>query len=360
MGGQKGIYLFLKYFSRYCSVVCYTVKKNVPEGGETFKIKNVFSDHRLRYINLLYFFKLRKDFRKEQITHLILEHPYYGWLGILLKKFTQVKLIVHSHNIESLRFRTTGKWWWSILWWYERYAHRRADLNFFISEEDRQYAIKKFSLSKEKCSVITYGTEQQQNPSAGEKLKVKKEICRIHDIDEHKHIILYNGSFDYPPNRKALDLILEEINPWFSRQNKFPYCIIICGSKLPASYYNLAKYKSENILYAGFVNNIDIYFKAADIFINPVIEGGGIKTKLVEALAANCSAVSFATGASGVPVSVTGKKLQIVYDGDIKAFAQAMENSIHTIRENIPEDFFDHFYWDNIAKKAVEAVSKLK
>jgi len=52
MGGQKGIYLFLKYFSRHCNVICYTIKKNIAGPGEAFSVKNILSNHKLRYINI--------------------------------------------------------------------------------------------------------------------------------------------------------------------------------------------------------------------------------------------------------------------------------------------------------------------
>ena len=102
-----------------------------------------------------------------------------------------------------------------------------------------------------------------------------------------------------------------------------------------------------------------MYYKAADIFLNPISEGGGIKTKLVEALAANDTAISFATGAIGVPPSVTGNKLLIVADKDPVAFAKAIQQSLPFIRESIPQSFFDHFYWGKIAANASETIQIL-
>ena len=360
MGGQKGIYLFLHYFSKYCSLVCYTIKNNQPQGQENFIVKNILGNGRLRYINLLYFFKLRKEFKKDGITHLIIEHPYYGWLGFLLKKFANVKLIVHSHNIESLRFRTTGKWWWGVLWWYERFTHRSADGNFFISEEDKKYAIEKFGLVKDICTVITYGTEKSQIPSPEQRIAAKNEICANHKTDPSKKIFLYNGTLNYPPNRKALDFILNDLNPLLEKQTGLNYAIIICGNKLPAEYKNLEEYKSRNIIYAGFVDDIDVYFKGADIFLNPLSDGGGIKTKLVEALASNNTAISFMNGAIGVPVRVTGNKLFIVPDNDLNEFELVIEKAVKSSKEDLPAEFFMHFYWENIAKKATVFTEEIK
>ena len=354
MGGQKAIYLFLKHFSRYCNVICYTTKNNIPGANEPFQIKKVLGNHRLRYINPIYFYKLKKDFKRENITHLLLEQPFYGWLGILIKKKAGVKLIIHSHNIEALRFRSISKWWWPILEWYERLVHRKADFNFFITAEDRQYAIQKFGLEQEKCAILTYGTEKKEAPSPEEKTKAKKEIFQQYGIDNSNYLILYNGTLNYLPNKKGLDYILEQINPMLVQEQSFSYTIMICGSGLAPEYQNLKHH--TNIIYAGFVDDIDTYLKATDIFINPVTDGGGIKTKLVEALAAGCSAVSFTNGAIGVPASITGNKLKVVPDNDVSAFTKSIFDSVKSIQDITPADFFNHFNWDKIAKETAEII----
>ena len=136
----------------------------------------------------------------------------------------------------------------------------------------------------------------------------------------------------------------------------FKYKIIICGNKLPSAYNGLFDYKEKNIIYAGFVDDINLYFKGADIFINPVIDGGGIKTKLVEALGYNCTVISTKSGAIGIPVEITDDKLNIVPDEDWKSFATAVMNTNSTVQT--PDTFFEHFYWGNIAGKAAEIINR--
>ncbi len=135
----------------------------------------------------------------------------------------------------------------------------------------------------------------------------------------------------------------------------FFYKIIICGKGLPAHYQKLAGYSGKNIIYAGFVDDINIYFKGADIFINPVTDGGGIKTKVVEALGFNLSVISTESGAIGLPSSVTGRKLTRIKDGDWNSFAQAI--TAVDSNDNIPQSFFEHFFWGNIAKKVKAVIS---
>ena len=356
MGGQKGIAYFNRYLSKKIDLVCVTTQENTNIETEGYPVKNILSNSGLRYINPFYFFTLSRIIREDKITHLIIEHPYYGWMGILLKWFCKIKLIVHSHNIEGLRFKSTGKWWWGILWHYEKFTHRNADLNFFIHDNDRNYAIENFKLVPEKCITITYGFEHSSVPSADERTAARKLICNTYNIPSSEKILLFNGTLGYKPNLDAVDIILEKINPILLADKNFKYKIIICGNKLPADYKGLIDYKEKNIIYAGFVDDIKLYFKGTDIFINPVIDGGGIKTKLVEALGYNLSVISSRSGAIGIFAEATGGKLKVVDDGDWSAFVQQVI-LLYTDITTAP-GFFDHFYWGNIANRAAAALTK--
>lgn len=360
MGGQKGIAFFNRYLAKQLKLLCVTTLDNDNTEDEGYPVKKILSNSKLRYANPFYFFTLNRIIRDKNITHLIIEHPYYGWLGILLKWFSKpdsyrVKLVVHSHNIEALRFKTMNKWWWGILWNYEKFTHRNADLNFFIHDDDRNYAIENFKLLPAKCITVTYGFEQPAVPTADEKAAARKLICHAHKIDPTEKILLFNGTLGYKPNLDALDIILEKINPLLLANAGFNYKIIICGNKLPVEYAGLVDHKDKNIIYAGFVPDINPYFKGADIFINPVIDGGGIKTKLVEALGYGLSVVSTKSGAIGIPAELTANKMQVIADNDWESFAsQVISMNTETAT---PNEFFDHFYWGNIAGKAAKAIA---
>ncbi len=101
-----------------------------------------------------------------------------------------------------------------------------------------------------------------------------------------------------------------------------------------------------------------MYYKAADIFLNPIGEGGGIKTKLVEALAANDTAISFATAAIGVPPTVTGMLL-IVADKDPGSFCKSDTTKSTFIRESIPQSFFGSFLLGIFAEKVETIINTI-
>lgn len=355
MGGQKGIALFYSFFSKLLPVSIISTKNNGSPENLSAEFLPVLSTNKFRYINPFLLFRLGKIIKQKKITHLILEQPFYGWLGILAKSIFDIKLVIHSHNIEGLRFKSTGKWWWKILWYYEKISHRNADINFFISDEDRKYAVRHFKLNPEKCHTITYGFERKQEPDLSEKMKAKTRLQENYGLPVTKKLLLFNGTLNYKPNLDALDVILDQINPLLMSESNFDYTIIVCGKNLPESYNQLKEYQNKNIIYAGFVEDINIYFEGADIFINPVIDGGGIKTKLVEALGFDLLCISSKNGAIGVPLSVTGNQLKVVDNGDWKAFAAAIVQ--WQPEGKIGPAFFNHFYWGNIARKAADIIN---
>jgi polysaccharide biosynthesis protein PslH len=351
-GGQKGIALFYKYFSRYHQLTIVTTEKNQPVYAEGYELLNIISNSKLRYINPFIFFRIRNLIRQKKATHLILEHPYYGWLGILLKRFCDVKLVVHSHNIEGLRWKALGKWWWHILWNYEKITHQQADYNFFIQEEDRKYAIETFHLDEKKCLSVSFGTEIQEPPSADSHTSSSGILRQQWKIRDDLPLLLFNGSFQYLPNREALDNLLFKVNPLLQKK-EIPYLILIIGLDIPETIKNTSY---PNIRILGFVENLELYLTGCDVFLNPVQSGGGIKTKLVEALAFNLNAISTENGAIGIDPAHCNGKLMVCPDNDWNSFTEAISRAVNLNATMIP-DFYDLFYWGNITKRAAEFIS---
>jgi polysaccharide biosynthesis protein PslH len=349
VGGQKGIALFNKHFAKRVRLVCVTVSSNDASQAEGYEVRAWLSTSPLRYINPFYFFKLKRLLKQTNASVLLIEHPYYGWLGTLLKRSTGLPLAVHSHNMEGLRFRTMGKWWWKILAQYERFTHRQADYNFFIHDQDRHYAIKEFGLNPHKCITVTYGIEWSQPPSRLQMQAAGRELRTMHGIAPDESILLFNGAFNYKPNLDALNLIIQTINPKL-QQAGFKYRIIICGRDIPQ---DILQTQYPNMTILGFVDDINLYFRGANVFINPVNEGGGIKTKLVEALGHNLNAVSTENGAIGVDPAICNGKLLVSANDDWESFAGNIIAAAR-IDADIPEEYFQHFYWGHVIQKLVE------
>jgi glycosyltransferase involved in cell wall biosynthesis len=357
LGGQKGIALFNQYFSGEVNLFCFTIRDNDPS-GVSYKVYNEMENGSGRYANILNFTKIKKIITENNISVVIVEHPYYGWMGLLLKRFCNVNLIIHSHNIESERFKTVGKRWWKILWHYEKYIHQKADFTFCINSKDRNYFREQYKIPFEESAVITYGISWDTIPSFAEKEAARNALLTRYSLTSDTHLFLFNGTLNYFPNLVAVKNILYKINPLFLK-NQLSYKIIICGKGLPDEMNELKDFKNQNIIYAGFVDDITEYFKGTDVFINPVTEGGGIKTKLVESLGYNMNAVSTIDGAIGVDENICNGKLFLSQTEDWQAFADNMEKSLASFPD-IGSAYFNHFYWKKIAVKAATIVRTLE
>lgn len=354
LGGEKGIALFTEYLGRQLPVVAVSTKNNDVSTARSYKMLKVFSNSRIRYANIFLYFRLRRTIIDTRATHLLIEHPYFGWLAWMLRKVMPVKWVVHSHNIEYMRSRSIGRWWWKALKWYESWVYKQADVTFFISEDDLKHAVEEMQIDAAKSYAITYGVEIASIPSDIESSRTK--IRMLHSINEDENILLFNGSLFHHSNYDAVSVIIEKINPILLQQN-LKYKIIICGKGLPDFFGDLKAYRHQNIIHAGFVDDINLYFKAAHIFLNPILSGGGIKTKVVEAIAMNCTVVSTEFGALGMKRGACGDKLHVVNDNDWKAFSDRVIQVL-SIDTETPTAFYDYYYWGNIAAKVAGILNK--
>lgn len=350
LGGEKGIAVFNEYLAKQSVLTGLTTRNNDPALAKGYRIINELSDSRTRYANLFLYFKVRKLIRETKSTYFLIEHPYFGWLAWLIKRSMPVQWVVHSHNIEYMRSKSIGRNWWKILKWYEGWVYRRADKVFFISEDDLQFAVENLGVNRLRSIAVTYGIEQSSLPNDAERCRA--DVRKKHGISASKKILLFNGALYHSTNYDALKVILEQINPKLMKQAGFEYMILVCGKGLPSFFNDLKEYADRNVIYAGFVDDISVYFKAADIFLNPILSGGGVKTKAIEALAMNCTVVSTPLGALGLKREVCGEKLKVVEAGKWDAFADSIISAAATYQET-PPSFYDHYHWDRIIERVI-------
>jgi len=350
-GGQKSIAQFLDYLGREADLTVVGVSSNDSLLMKTYRfLPWLKEESSSRYRDRSLISRLTSIIKEEKFDAIIWEHPYYAWLARTIKKRTEVKTILHIHNIEYQRFQSTGKWWWWIMKSYERWFFKMADEILFVSPEDKKFAIEKWNVKERKCIEVAFGVEISKYPA--DKEQCKQRIKLIHDIADDEKILLFNGLLDYKPNLDALMVILQQINPLLLRQRDFKYKIVICGKRLPAELHELKDYADKNILYAGFVDDIESYFKGADLFLNAVQSGGGIKTKMVESIAFGTTVITTETGAAGIHKDICGGKLVVVADNKWNDFASAINTHVDR-NENTPASYYQYYYWGNIVKKVV-------
>jgi glycosyltransferase involved in cell wall biosynthesis len=346
-GGQKGIANFNQSLGKLFPLVCLCSKENEAPPGLSYTVLPELPVTKLQFLNPFIQQKIVGIAKREKPTHIILEHPYHAKAAINACKATGAKLIVHSHNIESERYRQLKKKGWQLLYKLEKRIHQLAALSLFKTENDRKYAIENFMLQPDKCIVMPYGVERP--------IRIKDAKTMISDrygygLSFQKKLLLFAGTLDYEPNLKAVFNIYEHLPPYLAPDQE----IIICGrNRTRAEFFYLKNHSRNNVTYAGEVNDIATYFSAADIFVNPVMTGGGVQTKNLDALSYDLNIVCFDTMLSGLDLSFCRDKVFIARAGDWNDFAEKMNLAIKSPSPPITAGFFNHYSFDNqVAKLA--------
>lgn len=344
MGGQKGVAFFYKHLKALLNV-SLVVSRNNKEVPTGWQVEKVLFDNRKMFQNPFVFGRLKKIIQQKEIQLIIAEHSYIAWMALGLKKMFQIPYVIHSHNIEALRFRQMNRAWWKIYWHYEKWVHQKADHNFFISREDEQYALVNFHLNPQKCSVATYGIEATRVASI-----TKKQWLFSLGLKPDTTVFYFNGTLDYKPNCDAVHVLINEVAPLLQKRlDKFK--ILISGNRAPQLLVNKLK-GHPHFLYLGLVEDVQLVYQMADVFVNPVVNNSGVKTKVVEALAAHCTVVSTHSGAVGINREVCGAKLAIAEDNNWAQFAGLIVQYSKQPSIKTQPAFYDTYLWNNIAQKA--------
>ena len=169
---------------------------------------------------------------------------------------------------------------------YERMAWQRCDLCITLTKEDK-LVINKYEKDVN-CVLITNGIDNF--PSKEEK---KQDITKkMNKID----YILYVGNFAYYPNVDAAIYLIDHIFPYI--KNKYPEMkLYFVGNE---SDKILSKYKNDDIFIMGTVDDVSPFYINARLCVFPLRIGGGIKVKVLEALALGRFVVTTPIGAQGI------------------------------------------------------------
>ncbi len=347
MGGQKGIVLFYQYLQAHHRLHLAVSHDNEAD-KVPYPVEKTLHAHRRMAFNLFKLPALYRMVRRHQIQCVIAEHSYTAWLALALRRLTGVPFMIHSHNNEASRFRQMGKPGWKLYGRYERWIHRKANFNFFKTEEEKTAAIAAYGLAEKRCLVVPYGIETKPV------IKDAKALVKSRYSIISRYIFYFNGTLDYTPNRQAVEYLVETINPLLTAAG-LDFTILISGKWLSEDLQKRIA-ASNTIRYLGFADDAGLLYAAADLFLNPVLNDSGIKTKVVEALAHHCTVVSTVAGAAGIPTQLCPQKLLTAADGDWTAFAETIHTSLRQPAGNTPEAFFAYFAWQNIAEKAAASL----
>jgi glycosyltransferase involved in cell wall biosynthesis len=186
---------------------------------------------------------------------------------------------------------------------------------------------------------------------------VDSEFYKPNDIVDDEKSLVFVGHYKHFPNLDAIVYFVKNIYPKVIE--KIPNIkLYIVGSGVTKAVEDL---KSENIIITGEIEDIRQYLKRPNIFIAPVRLGGGIKGKVLEAMAMGVPVVATKEAVSGIDYSIG--EFALISD-DTNVFADNIvklyndENIYNTLANNSRKIVENNYNWKKIAEKLNDFYSK--
>ncbi|GJM21590.1 MAG: glycosyl transferase family 1 [Planctomycetota bacterium] len=162
----------------------------------------------------------------------------------------------------------------------EMAALARADLVTVTSPRDRELLLE--DDQKLDIHVVENGVD----------IEFFQPVERAPDPDT----LVFTGTMHYHPNTQAARWFVEDILPALATE--VPGVRFVgAGGQVPDE---LAALATEQVQFTGYVPDIREWFHRAQVFVVPLLVGGGTRFKVVEAMAAGKPVVSTRLGAEGI------------------------------------------------------------
>lgn len=166
---------------------------------------------------------------------------------------------------------------------YEHTITEKFDRVYCITQEEQSFFKKK---GVNNCNVYPHVVSTSEfSPSANNKEKVGN--------------ILFIGDFRHQPNQDALQWFLQSVFPLVKEQN-LSLTFNVIGANFDDSM--VKGLNVEGVQIHGEVQDIKPWYDMAELFVNPVVTGGGMRGKVLEAMSMEKAVVSTPLGVQGISI----------------------------------------------------------
>jgi glycosyltransferase involved in cell wall biosynthesis len=221
---------------------------------------------------------------------------------VLLPDGINVSLLLFTHNVEAEIFRrhseVSGNWLMRAMWAsqtrkmeaFETGAACRADGVVAVSERDAAHF--RSVTRADRVFLIPTGVDLEYFPWADARAQPAHRGGRV----------VFTGSMDWGANVDGIRYFMDEIWPRIVAKSP-EVTMTVVGHSPPRMLVERAVERGLAWTFTGFVDDVRVHVRDADVYVIPLRVGGGTRIKAFEAMAMGCPVVSTSIGVEGLPVS---------------------------------------------------------
>ena len=329
------------------------LEKLTAEYIDKTKIEGVFIDTSLNLIdafsalvtsdsyNISRFFspdfdrKLTQLLRKEKFDIIHLESLFMTPYIATIRRNSKGKIVLRSHNLEYMiweRMAETSK----------NFAKKR-----YLKILAKQLKKYEFGVLDAVDGIAAISGEdgkkylhsEYDKPLVTIPFGINLDLYNSDNNKEEFPSLFHIGAMDWLPNIEGIEWFLKEI--WPSVNEKFPDLkFYLAGRKMPES---MLQTKHKNVIVVGEIQDANEFMSSKSIMIVPLLTAGGIRVKIIEAMALKKSVISTTIGAHGIE----GENKKDIFIADTK---EDFVNSIYALVNN----YQNHIDIGKNARKLVE------
>ena len=221
------------------------------------------------------------------------EFPAFAQPCLRVRSVRGGRVVLVEHNVEYERIREqnpdlTDEQYW-LLKEFEIGLCNLSDAVVCVSEDDRR-RLAADGVGEHRLHRIPHGVDL-----AGSDAVAPRDIRTELGWDPATLILVYHGTYDYPPNLEAVKACAEEVLPELDRRG-LDVRLLAIGNHPPAEFPH------PRVHFSGSAASIFEWVKAADVAVVPLLQGGGTRMKIIDYFACGVPVVSTRKGVEGIPV----------------------------------------------------------
>ncbi len=255
---------------------------------------NIFtgeSYHIIRFIRRDFEEALIRILKEETFDIIQLESLYMIPYMEAIRKFSDAKVVLRTHNIEHLIWQRLAdactnplrRWYLNLLAerlrHYEQWALNRVDAIAAMTPEDDK-TLKELGAEVPTC-IAPVGLDISEYP--------------VFDQPDSK-TVFHLGAMDWMPNQEGVHWFLNQV--WPKVLTRIPEAKLrLAGKKMP-DY--IKAYSSTSVEVSDYVEDGKRFMGESGIMIVPLFSGSGMRVKIVEGMAMGKAILSTSIGAEGI------------------------------------------------------------